>query len=468
MSKIKLKDYNTCDTIAAISTFPSKAALGVIKISGPKAISAASKIFLPKSKKKLNQAKTFTIHYGWIFEKPKKGKRKIVDEVLVSLMRQPNSYTTEDVVEISTHGGPVVLNKILDLLISKGLRQALPGEFTYRALVNGRIDLLQAQGILGIVDAKTQDGLTLATSQLKGEVSDKMKNLKDKAKNIFTETEAYINFPEDAVGISYAGIKKKIYRLDQDVCELLLASREGKAMKEGLKCVICGRTNAGKSTLFNRLLREERVIVSKSSGTTRDVVEETINIKGVSLRIYDTAGIFEPKDLVAKQALEKTSDIFQQADLVILVCDGSKALNKDDVFLLEKAKEKNAIILINKSDLKQKIDLQKLSSYKKKIIKISALKGQDLKKLEKGVYDNVYQGDIKRENAIFLSHYQEEILKKIKKTLGEIRGFLKDKQKIDFINFSLKVILDDLGKIKGEIMGEEILESIFSNFCIGK
>ena len=263
-----LKNYNTSDTIAALATFPSKSALGVIKISGRKAISIAAMIFRPAKKKNIRKAKTFTLHYGYIMEDVKckmknekcEDRKSAVDEVLLSIMQGPNSYTKEDVVEVSSHGGPFVLNRILELIIKSGARLALPGEFTYRALVNGRIDLFQAEGIASIVDASSQDGLRLALKQLNGEVSSRLLRLKEKIKDLFSQTEAFINFPEDQVKLPVKKIKNEFKNIQQEIESVLIGSSQGRILKEGIQCVICGKTNVGKSTLFNRLLREERLL----------------------------------------------------------------------------------------------------------------------------------------------------------------------------------------------------------------
>ena len=468
---LTIKDYKLGNTIVAISTFPSKSALGLIKISGSKSLSIISKIFRPARKKDIKKVRTYTLHYGWIKDKPKSGKNKkesFIDEVLVSIMRKPHSYTKEDVVEVSSHGGVLVINKILDIILSEGARLALPGEFTYRALVNGRIDLLQAESILGVVEAKTDQSLALATSQLRGEASKKIEELKEEVKEVFIHTEGLINFPEDDLSISLSSLKAKIGNIEKRANSLAEGADEAKIIQEGVKCVICGKANVGKSTLFNRLLKEERVIVSRFSGTTRDVIEETINIRGVPLRIYDTAGILEPKDVITKKAVAKTSRVFDQADLVILLLDGSKPLAKDDFFLLDKAKTKNTILVINKSDLPQRLNFKEIPRMKSHLVKMSALEGKGLKRFEEAVYKYVYKGALDRENVIFLSHYQRQALRKVNESLKEIKSFLEQGHTIDFINLSLKDCLDNLGKVSGEVLSREVLEGIFSNFCIGK
>jgi tRNA modification GTPase len=458
-----LKNYNTDDTIAALATFPSKSALGVIKISGKKSIFIAAKIFKPAKKKNLKKVKTFTLHYGHIVD-----AGSVIDEVLVSIMKGPNSYTKEDVVEISSHGGPFVLSQILEIIIKRGARLALPGEFTYRALVNGRIDLLQAEGIASIVDASSQEGLRLALNQLNGEVSRRLLKLKEKIKDLFSRTEAFINFPEDQIKLPVEKISRELKNIQKEIEEVLNSSRQGRILKEGVQCVICGKTNVGKSTLFNRFLREERVIVSHIAGTTRDVVEETINIKGLPMRIYDTAGILEPRDLIEKKAVEKTNKAFESADLVILILDGSRKLDKDDKFLLGKLKERNALVIINKCDLRPKLALKDIPPYCRNVVKFSALKNSSLEALEKAVVKSVNVCSIDRHDAVFLSSYQQDILDKINDSIKLASDYLNKKHTVDFVGLTLNDCLSELGKMSGEVNCQEVLESIFSKFCIGK
>ncbi|MCP4652912.1 MAG: tRNA uridine-5-carboxymethylaminomethyl(34) synthesis GTPase MnmE [Candidatus Omnitrophica bacterium] len=456
MRSFKLKDYILRDTIAAVSTFPSKSALGVIKISGKRALTIANKIFTPKHKKDLKKVKNFTIHYGWI---------KDIDEVLVSVMRGPHSYTTENVIEISSHGGAVVLNKILQTVLDCGARLALVGEFTYRALVYGRIDLFQAQSICNIVEARSSEGLKLAQAQLRGESSQTISKLKEEVKDLFTQFEAYINFPEDQISFSKSLIRKRLKKAFNKIDHILDGSKEAKVLTEGLRCVICGRANVGKSTLFNRLLKQERVIVSHISGTTRDVVEETISIKGVPLKIYDTAGIFEGKDLITKRAIEHSHRAFDEADLIILLLDGSKPLSKDDNLLLKKIDGRNVIICINKSDLKQKINLKAIKGRK---VRLSALRNKGIKDLEEAVHKAVYKDGISRQDMIFLSQHQSKMLKEAKSHISQACDFFDQGYTVDFTATALKNCLDSLGALSGDVLSQDILKSIFSNFCIGK
>ncbi|UCD15127.1 MAG: tRNA uridine-5-carboxymethylaminomethyl(34) synthesis GTPase MnmE [Candidatus Omnitrophota bacterium] len=478
MSSFKIKDYNLADTIAAPATYPAKSALGVVKISGKQAINIVSKIFAPHRKKNIKKVKSHTLHYGWIVEK--RGTRntqttkhkplntEIIDEVLVSVMRGPASYTREDVVEISSHGGAFVTNRIMELVLDRGARLALPGEFTYRALVGGRIDLLQAQGILSIIDTQSRQGLNLAALQLKGDASGKIREVRDQLRNVFIQTEAVINFPEDEVSVLSRDIKESLADIEAKLNRLLEASKQAQVLKEGARCVICGKSNVGKSTLFNCLLKQQRVIVSKWPGTTRDVVEETINVKGIPLRIYDTAGFLEPKDFIAKEAIEKSRQAFDKADLVILVLDATRRMDKDDLFLLEKVKEKSAVLIINKVDLKQKVNFSHLRRFKGLKAKCSALKNIGIDDLEEVIYNSVCSKGIEGQDIVFLNQYQRQILEKSRDKILEAAKFLEQGYTIDFINLALRESLDSLGKLSGEVLSQEVLESIFSNFCIGK
>ncbi|MDD5069268.1 MAG: tRNA uridine-5-carboxymethylaminomethyl(34) synthesis GTPase MnmE [Candidatus Omnitrophica bacterium] len=477
MNQKFIKRYNSTDTIAALATFPSKAALGIIKLSGPRALDIVSKVFKPKNKKNLKKVKTYTLHYGWIIEScsdKKKAEKSdnlpvLLDEVLVSVMRKPHSYTCEDVVEISSHGGVFVVNRILKELCLVGARLALPGEFTYRAVINGRIDLLKAESILDIVDAHSQQGLQVALDQLNGKASKNINDLKDRLQLVFVETEAALNFSEDlSTDTAVSELIKSLTVIRSDITALIKRSAEALILKEGVKCVICGRTNAGKSTLFNRLLGRERVIVSEVAATTRDVVEETIVVRGVPLRICDTAGLITPKDLVTKEAVLRTQKAFGEADLIILLLDNSRALSRDDKFLIKKIKDKKKIIVINKTDLKQKLNLKDLKGCRGRRVFISALKDKGIVALEKAVAEEVSFADIDRENSVFLSAYQRQSFALIEEKISKALRFLGEGYTLDFINQLLAEALDEFSKITGEVLTEDVLETVFSNFCIGK
>ncbi|MBU2102830.1 MAG: tRNA uridine-5-carboxymethylaminomethyl(34) synthesis GTPase MnmE [Candidatus Omnitrophota bacterium] len=472
---MRIKDYNSNETIAAIATAPVASALGVIKISGAQALRIVSQVFRPKRAKDIRKAKTYTLHYGWIV-KPQRTPRgvgntqTIIDEVLLALMRKPHSYTGEDVVEISSHGGQVALNAILEVLLAAGCRVALPGEFTYRALRSGRVDLLQAESILDIVNARNQAGLVCAGRQLRGQASTRLAHFKEALRDVFAQTEAALSFPEDHVSIKGAVLEGQVRKLAREARRLLVESDCGRVFQDGIRCVICGKTNAGKSTLFNCLMREERVIVSRIPGTTRDVIEETINIRGVPLRICDTAGILEPRDLLDRKAIEKTSRAFEEADLVIVVLDTTRTLSRDDYIILDKLRlrpQKKAILVANKSDVGRRLSLDRKFKTLGTPVAVSALRNTGIGQLEKAIVRAVYQGIAQHRDSIFLNQFQRKILRGIRDTLDTLRSAGAGNS-LDFVNFSLRECLDDIGKICGEVFSEDVLESIFSKFCIGK
>ncbi|MFH1768353.1 MAG: tRNA uridine-5-carboxymethylaminomethyl(34) synthesis GTPase MnmE, partial [Candidatus Omnitrophota bacterium] len=458
-----LANYNLSDTIAAVATFPSASALGVIKVSGRKAIPILSRVFRPKSRKSMSKVKTYTLHYGWITTGD-----KTVDEALVSVMRRPRSYTREDVVEISSHGGVVVLNKILGLLVKNGARLAKPGEFSYRAFINGRIDLSQVQAIADIVDAKDERALFSLSQQLKGEFSKRIGKIVDKLKEIISVLEAAINFPDEETGVDFKKIRGDLNLLSKNAEAVLNNQNEARILRQGLRCVICGKSNVGKSTIFNRLLKEERVIVTHRPGTTRDAIEETIIINGVPLKICDTAGIVEAKDFIDKQAMRRSYDKLAEADIVLFIFDYSRRYDKKDACLMDKLKGKNTIFIVNKIDLKQKLDLVKLKQLKRPLVKLSALKTSGLDALEKVILKSVYvKGVDKKDDIFLLARWQVDLLKSVRASVIEALGFIKKGYSADYVSFSLKPALDDLSKLSGETASEEILSRIFSSFCIG-
>jgi len=476
----QLKQYNHNDTIAAIATFPSPSAIGVIKLSGARAIPIVSAIFLSRKNKDLRKVKTYTLHYGWIVENIKVKNKKlknniIIDEVLVSVMKKPRSYTREDVIEISCHGGPAVLQKILAVVLQRGARLAAPGEFTYRAFINGRIDLLQAEAIASLVDAKSSYSLAPATQQLNGTVSLRLRHMRETLKALLSRLQALLDFPEDAITPDISSLRKKLAATREELSAMLSGTARARILRDGLRCVICGKTNVGKSTLFNRLLNQERVIVSRFPGTTRDVVEETISIRGVTLRMYDTAGILEPKDLIERQAIEKSSRAFQEADMILLMLDGSRALQAADRLLLEKMKrtaetdkDKKIIVIINKIDMRQKLVYKTSAQPHVRVVRVSALRNKGIKDLERAIVELAYTKGINRDDIIFLNHLQRNALKEALLGVNSALTYLKKKYTIDFVQASLQQAIDAIGRLSGIVPNEEILKEIFSRFCIGK
>ena len=473
-----IRGYDTKHTIAAVATFPSTAALGIVKVSGKDALSIVSRNFLPKNKNKdIKRAKSYTLHYGWVIQ-PSEGhakrvrtkrESKIVDEVLVSVMRAPYSYTREDVVEISSHGGVLILNKILDLILKSGARLAKPGEFSYRAFLNGRLDAIQLQAIADIVETKTEKALFSLSRQLKGDFSKTILTIKEELKNINSLLEACINFPDEDIPLDLPQIKKRIKKISTRIKSILDKYGISRTIHEGTKCVICGPANVGKSTLFNCMLKQERVIVAHIPGTTRDIIEETLNIRGVPLRIYDTAGLLETKDFISKSAVKKSYEAIEEADLVIYMFDSSCSIDSKDLYLLNKIKYKNTIIVANKIDLPCRIDKRQLESLGKPLVRISALKGIGIDRLEKAVFNAIYKKGLNREDSfVILAKWQAQVLGDILSHLVEAERFIDKGFTLDFVSFALKDTLDDLSKLSGERIDEDILNSIFSNFCIGK
>ncbi len=473
-----IRGYDTKHTIAAVATFPSTAALGVIKISGKDALSIVRRIFLPKNKNKnIKKAKSYTLHYGWIIQPPDGRAKtvrtnpepKIIDEVIVSIMRTPHSYTREDVVEISSHGGILILNKILDLILRSGARLAKPGEFSYRAFLNGRLDIIQLQAISDIVETKTEKALFSLSRQLKGDFSKTILAVKDGLRDISSLLEACINFPDEDITEDLPQIKKGIKKIGAGIKSILNNHSISRALHEGIVCVICGPANVGKSTLFNRILKQERAIITHIAGTTRDAIEETVNIKGLSLRIYDTAGIIETKGIVGKHAVKKSYEKIEKADLVIFMFDASRIVDNKNLSLLEKMKDRNMIIVINKTDLPRRIEEERLRSLRKPLVRISALKGSGIDQLEKTVFNAVYRKGMERQdNVVILAKWQAQVLEDVLSHLNEAEKFVNEGFTLDFVSFAIKNALDDLSKLSGERIDEDVLNDIFSNFCIGK
>lgn len=471
MRRNKIDIYQE-DTIAAVATSPGVGGIGVIKVSGPDAINIISDIFTSATEKDLKKAKNYTLHYGWLKDvnskRSKHNKKDIIDEVIVGIMRGPHSYTREDVIEIYSHSGQVVLDRVLQAVLKRGAHLAAPGEFTKRAFISGRIDLVQAESILDIVNARTDKALNLSMLQLKGELSSRIKEIDEKIEHLLVALEADVSFPEEQTGVSQKKIKEEIKGISTNIEELLENSEKNKFLREGVKSVICGRSNVGKSSLLNMLLKEERVIVTPLAGTTRDVVEENINIRGLPISISDTAGIINPRDLIEERALEKSYKNIERADLVILVFDGSEELREQDRFLIEKVKNKNTVFVINKTDLKEKIEKDVLRREKRPVVEISVLNNKGLEKLEKTIIKNVWRDfDSEQREQMFVSNIRHiNLLKEAKQRLSGLVS--QDNLTSDYLLFGLEEAKSKISQITGKEFSEDILNSIFDNFCIGK
>ncbi len=437
-----------------------------MRLSGKNALAIADKIFFSKSGKKPSLAKTYTMHYGWI--KDKEGA--VIDEVILSVMRAPRSYTKEDIVEINCHSGIVVLRKILDLALESGARLAEPGEFTQRAFLNGRIDLTQAEAVLDIVRAKTDKALAAGVEQLKGNISKKINKIRKLLVDTLAFLEAHIDFPEEEVETQKQRLwEKEIAGAKEDLKTLIQSSAEGKFLREGILAVICGRPNVGKSSLLNAMLKEERSIVTHLAGTTRDAIEETVDIKGIPVRLTDTAGLDIPRNIIEHKAIKKTKQHIKKADLTIFVMDSSQRLHPQETRLLKNLKAESTIVLLNKMDLKTRIEKEKISRIFPDYLEVSALRGKNIDKVEEKIAKMFWDGKLEQgAERLTVNLRHKKLLQQAYRCLEEAQESRKQGLSLEFIAEDIKRALDCLDEILGNKFSEDILEKIFSQFCIGK
>ena len=455
------------DTIAAIATAPGEGGIGIIRISGEKSLQVAQSIFKSKSGKMIKDYNARTLIYGTVVD-----NEKVIDEVLVAYMKGPNSYTAEDVIEINCHGGFISVKKILELILSKGVILAEAGEFTKRAFLNGRIDLSQAEAIIDVIKSKTDMAHEVAQSQLEGSLAKKIKDLRMNVTEVLAHLEVSIDFAEEDVEeITYQTLEEKALELRNEIKKLYDTAESGKILRDGLKTVIVGKPNVGKSSLLNSILGENRAIVTDIAGTTRDVIEEFVNIKGIPLKIVDTAGIRETEDVVEKIGVEKSRESFSTADLVIMVLDASRKLSEEDMEILESLKNKKTIVLLNKMDLEPQIELEKIEEFvnSEDIIKISALKHQGIEELQDKIEAMVYHGSVKNSSNLMITNSRhKDALFKAYESINDAISAIEQRMPYDFIEVDFKNIWDYLGYINGDTVREDLLDTIFANFCIGK
>lgn len=456
-------------TIVAISTAPGIGGIGIIRMSGENSFSILEKIFRQKKPQKIEDIKGYTIKYGKIID-PK--NKQIIDEVLVSYFKKPNSYTTEDMCEINSHGGVIVMQKILEICLENGAQMAEAGEFTKRAFLNGRIDLSQAESIIDIINSKTEKEAKASIHQLNGFLSNKINDIKKDILDVMVDIEASIDYPEyDIEEVSYQKIEDTLYKVKGKLEELERTFYNGKIIKEGIKVAIIGKPNAGKSSLLNAILREERAIVTEYEGTTRDTIEEFMNIDGIPLKLIDTAGIRNAKDEVEKIGIEKAKEIAKEADLIIAIFDATKELDNEDKKIIEEFKKKKAIIVLNKIDLMSQADKieKELEYLNKPIVKISALKREGIEKLNQIISELFRINDIQVDNETIVTNTRhKEMIRKAKEYNNEAIQTLKSKMPLDVITVYIKEILESLGNITGENVSENIINEIFAKFCLGK
>lgn len=455
------------DTIAAIASAMTNSGIGIIRISGNDSISILKKIYQSKlNNKNLEDVDSHTIHYGFIVD-----NNEIIDEVMVLIMRGPNSYTREDIVEIDCHGGVLVMKKILEVVLKNGARPAEPGEFTKRAFLNGRIDLSQAEAIIDLINSKNDYARKSSISQLKGSILNKIKEIRKVVIHEIAFIESALDDPEHINIDEYGSdLLIKIEKLLKDLEGLLKSCSNGKIIKEGIKTVIIGKPNAGKSSLLNLLVGEDRAIVTDIAGTTRDILEENINLNGISLNIIDTAGIRETDDFVEKIGVNKAKDYLLSSDLIIYVVDSSTKIDKNDQDIIEMIKDKKAIILLNKSDLDMlttEEDLKKLVD--KSIITISAKENIGVQNMENVIKDMFYKGDISFNDEVYITNIRHEVaINEAYNSLLLVKNSILDMMPEDFYSIDLMNAYESLGNIIGESVGEDLVNEIFSNFCMGK
>ena len=451
-------------TIVSISTAPGIGGIGIIRMSGEKSFEILDKIFRPKTSQKIEDIKGYTIKYGHIVE-----NNEIIDEVLVSYFKAPRSYTTENMCEINSHGGNVVVKKILEICLKNGAKLAEPGEFTKRAFLNGRIDLAQAESVIDVINAKSDKEAKSGIKQLEGYLSKEIKGIKQEILDVLVNIEVTIDYPEyDTPEVQEKEIAQMLESVGKKLKKLEKSFDNGKIIKDGIKTAIIGKPNAGKSSLLNAILKEDRAIVTDIAGTTR---EEFVTINGVPLNLVDPAGIREASDEVEKIGVEKSIKQANDADLIIAIFDSSKDLEEEDIEILNLIKGKKSIILLNKSDLNSKIDEndERFTSITKNILKISALNKSGIDELYEKIAELFNLNEINLDNEILITNIRHKnIISKSLENVNKAKEALEIKMPIDIITIYIKEILEDLGEITGEVVTEDIINEIFSKFCLGK
>ena len=436
-------------------------------MSGDDCFKVLDKIFVPKNKQNIDNIKGYTMKYGHIVE-----NEEIIDEVLVSYFKAPKSYTAENMCEINSHGGNIVVKKILELCLKNGAELAEPGEFTKRAFLNGRIDLLQAESVVDIINAKSEREAKTGVKQLEGGLSNKIAQIKQEILDVMVNIEVAIDYPEyDVDEVTNNQIIDMLKSVKEKLENLEKTFDNGKIIKEGIKTAIIGRPNAGKSSLLNRILKEDRAIVTEYEGTTRDTIEEFVNINGILLKLIDTAGIRNAKDEVEKIGIARAKEIAKEADLIIAIFDSSKNLTEEDLEILNLVKNKKAIIVLNKSDLKSAIDEnnQEFKDFKGKIVKISALNNTGIEE----IYDEITRlfdlSEINLDNEVVITNVrQKNLISKAIESVDKTKKTIFEKMPLDIVAIYIKEILEDLGNITGEFVTEDIINEIFAKFCLGK
>ena len=453
-------------TIVAISTAPAIGGIGIIRLSGEKTFEIIEKIFIPKNKQKIEEIKGNSIKYGHIVD-----EGKTIDEVLVSYFKAPKSYTAEDMCEINSHGGILIVRRILEICLKNGVTLAEPGEFTKRAFLNGRIDLAQAESVIDIINAKTNKEVEASEKQLEGYLSSEISNIRKKVMDLMVDIEVSIDYPEyDVEEVTYSNAIKILEDIQNHLKKLSNSFENGKIIKDGIKLAIIGRPNAGKSSLLNEFLKEERAIVTDIEGTTRDTIEEQISISGIPFKIIDTAGIRESEDKIERIGIEKSKKAAQNSDIILAIFDVSKPLNKEDFEIINFIKNKKTIIILNKIDLNENAEtITELSNLGKDILKISVLEKKGIEQIYEKLTQMFNINEIDLDNGNVITNIRhKELIDCAKQNAKQSIIALKSNLPVDIIAINIKEILENLGKITGESVSEDIIKEIFSKFCLGK
>lgn len=457
------------DTIAAVSTPPGEGAIGIVRLSGDEALAVADKVY-QAGKKQLAEVPSHTIHYGHIIDPKNSG---VIDEVMVSVMREPKTFTREDVVEINCHGGITSVNQVLQLVLQNGARLAEPGEFTKRAFLNGRIDLSQAEAVMDLIRAKTDKAMYLALQQLDGNLSQLIRNLRSEILDTLAQVEVNIDYPEydDVETLTSKLLVEKAYQVKASINQLLQTASEGKILREGLATAIIGRPNVGKSSLLNFLLQEDKAIVTEIAGTTRDIIEEYVNVRGVPLKLVDTAGIRETEDIVERIGVERSRQALSEADLVLLVFNQNEPLKNEDRLLIEATNDNHRIVILNKMDLPNQLDLAELESLvdPENIVKTSILTKSGIESLENKIAALFFAGATGERDATYVSNVRHiALLHDAEAALDEVINGIESGMPVDLVQIDMTRCWDLLGEITGDSVQDELLTQLFSQFCLGK
>ncbi|QUW20638.1 tRNA uridine-5-carboxymethylaminomethyl(34) synthesis GTPase MnmE [Sporosarcina sp. Marseille-Q4063] len=458
------------DTIAAISTPMGEGAIAIVRLSGDEAVQIADRVFQSPSGKKLIEEQSHTIHYGHLVD-PVSGET--VEEVMVSLMKAPKTFTREDVVEVNCHGGIVAVNRVLTLILNEGARLAEPGEFTKRAFLNGRIDLSQSEAVMDLIRAKTDRAMNVALGQMEGKLSKLIGELRHALVETLAQVEVTIDYPEydDVEEMTIPHMLEKCTWVKEEINKLLRTSSQGKILREGLSTVIIGRPNVGKSSLLNSLVQENKAIVTDIAGTTRDIIEEYVNVRGVPLRLVDTAGIRETEDIVERIGVERSRQVLKEADLILLVINSAEELSVEDERLFEAVSGMDTIVVINKTDLPQKVDLKKVESLvdEGKIVTTSLLQDEGIDELEEAIATLFFEGNIESEDLTYVSNARHiALLHKAHKTIEDALGAAEVGVPVDMIQIDVTRTWEILGEIVGDTVQEGLINELFSRFCLGK